>query len=208
MAAALVAVAVGPGISGQSPGDGALRLETTPAGGYRQTAPAAAKAAPALPTYQPDLSARLAGALDRARHENKRVLILWGSNTDKASQDFILTTVKNSETARTLLYEYEQIRAEVKGNEQAAAKYRTTVAKDGMPYLTVLDAAGEVLANQPALPFKASGDGAAAWDGPKLNEFLVKFKATYVAAEPLFASALGQAKRENKTLFLWFNAPW
>ena len=36
----------------------------------------------------------------------------------------------------------------------------------------------------------------------------MKFKPTYVNADPLFTAALSQAKKEGKTLFLWFNAPW
>ena len=74
--------------------------------------------------------------------------------------------------------------------------------------VTVLDAQGAVLANHPVAPFKAAGTGAAAWDGRKVTETLTQYKPTYVNADPLFTAALDRAKRENKTLFLWFNAPW
>ena len=164
--------------------------------------------APPLPTYQADVAARLARASADAQHENRRVLIVWGSNAEKPSQDFILTMIRTPELSRTLLYEYEIVRAEFAGNEAAARKFNATPAADGLPYLTVLDAQGAVIANHPAAPFKAAGSGAAAWDGRKLNETLAKYKPTYVNAEPLLAAALDRAKRENKTLFLWFNAPW
>ena len=112
------------------------------------------------------------------------------------------------ELSRTLLYEYEVVRAEFKGNEAATQRFKAEAAKDGLPYLTVLDAQGAVLANHPTVPFKAAGAGAAAWDGRKLNETLTKYKPTYVNADPLFTAALSQAKKEGKTLLLWFNAPW
>ena len=166
------------------------------------------RTAPALPTYQADFAGRLASASANAQHENRRVLVVWGSNADKPSQDFILTMMRTPELARTLLYEYEIVRVEFPGNEAAAGKFKATPAADGLPYLTVLDAQGAVLANHPVAPFKGTGTGAAAWDGRKLNDTLTKYKPAYVEAEPLLAAALDRAKRENKTLFLWFNAPW
>jgi len=187
---------------------GMLQVEITAAGGYRQVLPVSIYVAPALPTYQTDFAGRLAKASADANHENRRVLILWGSNADKPSQDVILTMMRTPDLAKTLQYEYEVVRAEFTGNEAAAAKCQATPGIDGLPYLTVLDAQGALLANHPLAPFKAGGTGAAAWDGRKLNETLTKYKPIYVEAEPLLAAALDRAKRENKTLFLWFNAPW
>ena len=183
-----------------------LRFEIAAAGGYRQIVPATVMVAPPLPTYLANAQPRLATALADARHENRRALIVWGANAEKPSQDFILTMLRHGEVSRTLLYEYEVVRAEVKGNERLAAKYK--VPKGRLPHLTVLDAKGALLASEPAAPFKAAGDGAAAWDGTKLNGLLTKFKPAYVNADPVFTAALDQAKKEGKTLFLWFNAPW
>ncbi len=185
---------------------GNLRFEISAAGGFKTTVPATIIVGPPLPTYLADAGARLAAALADARHENRRVLIVWGTNAEQPSRDLILTMLRNGEVSRTLLYEYEIVRAERRGNERIAAKYK--VPKGALPHLTVLDAAGAVLASEPAAPFKGAGEGAAAWDGSKLNGLLTKFKPTYVNAEPVFTAALSQAKKEGKTLFLWFNAPW
>lgn len=184
----------------------ALRFEIAADGGYRTSVPATLYVGPALPTYQADAQPGLAKALEGARHENRRALVVWGARAEQPSQDFILTMARNGEVAHTLLYEYEVVRAERAGNARLAAKYK--VPKGPLPYLTVLDAQGAVLANQPATTFKATGEGAAAWDGTKLNGMLTKFKPTYVNAEPVFTAALARAKKEGKTLFLWFNAPW
>jgi hypothetical protein len=136
------------------------------------------------------------------------VLIQWGSNSDKASQELIQTMLKNPDVSRTLLYEYEIVRADITGNERAPATYKADIRAGGFPHLTVLDADRKVLADQPAAPFKTEGEGAAAYDGKKLSDFLKKYQAPYVNADPLFKRALAQAKKEQKTLFVWFSAPW
>lgn len=192
---------------------GSLQLEITAAGGYRQVVPVSVYVAPPLPTYQADVAGRLAHAMAAAKHENRRVLIVWGSNAEKPSQDFILTMMRTPELSRTLLYEYEVVRADYALNAGVADKYAATPGiKDlgirDLPFLMVLDAQGAIVAVHPTAPFRGSGTGAAAWDGRELNETLAKYKPAYVEAEPLLAAALDRAKRENKTLFLWFNAPW
>ena len=167
--------------------------------------PAKTKVGPPPPTYLANADARLQEALASAGKENRRVLIQWGTNGDAVSDALIRTMTKGPEVPRTLLYEYEVVRAELKGNEQLAAKYDV---KGPVPQLTVLDARGTLLANQPVAPFKAAGDDPAAFDAKKLTEFLKKHQASYLAAEPLFTRALLEAKKDQKTLFLWFSAPW
>jgi len=195
-------------LTGRKSGLVPLRLEIAAAGGYRQSVPVQVFVGAPIPTYHQDVESRIAKALAQARDENRRVLIQWGSNNDKASKSLIETTLKNRDDAHTLLYEYEIVRAEITGNERLAAKYLADFKAGGLPHFTVLDSGSKVLANQPALPFKTDGDGAAAYDGKKLNEFLTKYQATYLNAEPLFKMALAQAKKDQKTLFIWFSAPW
>jgi hypothetical protein len=194
--------------AGEGAEPGALQIEITAAGGYRQVVPVSVYVAPALPTYQTDFAGRFATASANAQHENRRVLIVWGSNAEKPSQDFILTMMRTPELAKTLQYEYEVVRAEYSVNAGAAGKYTALPGTGDLPYLTVLDAHGALIANHQTAPFKGTGTGAAAWDGRKVNETLAKYQPTYVEAEPLLTAALDRAKKENKTLFLWFNAPW
>jgi len=124
-----------------------------------------ANAALPAPTYQADVDTRIAEALVRARDENRRVLVPWGSNSDKASQALIQTMLKNSDVAHTLLYEYEIVRTDVAGNDRVAATYNANLQAGGLPYLTVLDADRNVLANQPVAPFRTEGVEATAYDG-------------------------------------------
>ena len=185
-----------------------VRFEVTAANGFKQSSTAYAIVSVPIPTYMADVESRLAGALARAREDNKRVLVQWGSNGDAAAASLITTMRKDSTIGRTILYEYEIVRAESKSAERVAAKYKGPGARPAPPYFTVLDAQGKVLASQAAAAFKTTGGGTPAYDVKKLNEFLTKYKPAYVNAEPLLTEALSRAKKEQKTLFLWFSAPW
>ncbi len=52
-----------------------------------------------------------------------------------------------------------------------------------------------------------AGGKTAAYDTGKVSAFLTKFKPAYVKAEPLLTAALSEAKKDQKTVFLWFTAP-
>jgi len=185
-----------------------MRFDLTAASGYRQSVTTKALLVlSGTPTYLGDVESRLAGALSRAREDNKRVLIQWGSNADPAATSLISTMRKDSEVANTLVYEYQIVRADTTGAERVAAKYGGSGGKLAAPYFTVLDAQGRVLATQAASAFKRTGNAAVAYDTTKLNRFLTRFKPTYVKAEPLLTEALSRAKKDQKTVFLYFSAP-
>ncbi len=184
-------------------------LEGSADGALRQTAPAAARSARPLPTYEAsDLEARIADASANATHDNRRVLVVWGSNVDKASQALIELTVRDSDVAQKLLYEYDVVRADPAGNEALAAKLGAATPGSSLPRLTVLDGSGRVIANEPAATFTSGGTASSALDPQRLVDFLTKHQAPYLNAETLLSAALARAKKEQKTLFLWFSAPW
>jgi hypothetical protein len=173
-----------------------------------QSAPRTTRAAAPLPTYDaPNLAARIADASAKARDENRRVLVIWGSNADKASEAFLELTARNSQVSQKLLYEYDVVRADLAGNEALAAKLGADARGGALPRLTVLDADGRVLANEVAATFAASAAGASSYDPKALVAFLTKHQAVYLDAESLLTSALNRAKKEQKTLFLWFSGP-
>jgi len=177
-------------------------------GGLRQTASRSLYVAPPLPAYDAaNLDARIAQALAVAKDENRRVLIQWSGKADPAGKALVQAETKG-DLAHTLLYEYAVVRADVTGNGAIASRYKADVKPASLPFLTVLDAQGKVIGSQPASAFKAGAGPAATFDDKKVNEYLLKFKPEYVNAEPLFTAALGQAKKDQKTLFVWFSAPW
>ena len=161
-----------------------------------------------LPTYDAaNLDARIAQALAVAKDENRRVLIQWSGKADPAGKALIQAETKG-ELSRTLLYEYAIVRADVAGNGATASRYKADVKPASLPFLTVLDAQGKVIGSQPASAFKAGTGAPATFDDKKINDYLLKFKPEYANAEPLFTAALSQAKKDQKTLFMWFSAPW
>jgi hypothetical protein len=177
-------------------------------GGLRLTASRAVYVTAPLPTYEAaNLDARIAQALAVAKDENRRVLIQWSGKTGPAGKALIQAETKG-DLARTLLYEYAVVRADVAGNGAVALRFKASVKPASLPYLTVLDARGTVIGGQPASAFQAGSGAPATFDDKKLNEYLLKFKPEYVNAEPLFNAALSQAKKDQKTLFVWFSAPW
>jgi hypothetical protein len=171
--------------------------------------PRAARAPAPVPTYDAqNLEARIAEASAEAREENRRVLVMWGSNVDTASQALAELTARNSEVSRKLLYEYVVVRADPAGNEATVAKLGAEVKGGALPHLTVLDADGRVLANEAAAAAAGSAAGSSPYDPKALIVFLSEHQAAYLDADPLLKHALSRAKKEQKTLFLWFSAPW
>ena len=92
-------------------------------------------------------------------------------------------------------------------NVDLAKSYGVTLKADGLPALTVLDAAGKVLANTDAVALRLDADPAGI-DPVKLAAFLKSHQAPAPDAVAPFEAALKQAKREGKTVFVWFSAPW
>lgn len=183
----------------ESPADGALR----------QTAPASARASRPLPTFEAaKLEARIAEASANATHDNRRVLVMWGSNADKPSQALIELTVRDSDVAQKLLYEYDIVRADPAGNEALAAKLGAETRGTSLPRLTVLDAGGRVIASEAAASFTSGGAASSVLDPQRVVDFLTKHQASPLNAATLLSAALGQAKKDQKALFLWFSAPW
>jgi len=162
---------------------------------------------PALPAYDArNLDARIAAASAQARKENRRVLVAWGSNTDMSSKALTELAGRNSGVSQKLLYEYFLVWADPYGNETLAAQLGAEVKSTALPRLTVLDPDRKVLASAGVEAFKTAGSSA--YDPEAFVAFLTKYQAPYLDAEQLLAGALSRTKKDQKTLFLWFSAPW
>jgi thiol-disulfide isomerase/thioredoxin len=158
-----------------------------------------------------DAKAQIDTALAAAKRENRRVLIQWGGNWcgwcillhDRFKKDPTLS--------KTLLYEYVVVPVDIgkfNKNLELAAKYQANIKK-GVPYLTVLDAEGKVLANQETDPFETKGDnGEKGHDPKKLQEFLTAHQAKALNAEDVLNAAMAEAAKSNRGVFLHFGAPW
>ena len=157
-----------------------------------------------------DAKADIAAALVRAAKENRRVLIQWGGNWCGWCRLLHKLFNENQAIAKVLLYEYDVVMVDIgkfDKNLDVAGKYEAYTEgfkKAGVPYLTVLDAAGNVVVNQDTNSLEA-GQG---HDPKKVLDFLSQNKAAYFDASALLAKALAEAKASGRLVFMHFGAPW
>jgi len=196
---------------GTAPG---LLAQEGPAGGAD---PPAAQEAPARPaTYDEAADARkqIDAAVARAGKENRRVLIQWGANWCGWCHLLHEHMEKEKDVRRKLLYEYDVVLVDI-GRfdknldlaERYGARFKDPQA-GGVPYLTILDADGNVIANQETGSLESKVDGKNGHDAEKVLAFLAEHQADYLSAESILGDALRRAGAEKKMVFLHFGAPW
>jgi hypothetical protein len=157
-----------------------------------------------------DAKALIATAIAGAEESDIRVLINWGANDDERSTKFPqLQRSPEIATPRFFQDEYKVAYVDVGHLDKSmdvAATYAAKPAAGALPYFTILDAHGKVLANASAT--ELAGDDPATIDPTKFAAFLEKHQAPAPDADPPFQAALSQAKKDGKYVFLWFSAPW
>jgi thiol:disulfide interchange protein len=158
-----------------------------------------------------DAGDQIAAALAGAKQENRRVLIQWGGNWCIWCYRLHELFAANADIKRKLLYEYDIVLIDIgrwNKHMDVAARYGADLRRAGVPYLTILDADGRVLANQDTGELAATNPGPAGHDPAKVMALLEKHQAAPLAAETVLNDALARAKAEEKIVFLHFGAPW
>lgn len=177
--------------------------------------PAQVVARPATPvkTYNEtaDAKAQIAAAITAADVDDIRVLLNWGANDDERCAKFT-QALRTPEVSRTRYSadEYKIVNVDVghlDRNLDLAKTYRAALKSGALPALTVLDQKGEVLANVSAPDLTSTSDPSA-FDVSKVATFLTKNQAPAPDAIAPFEAAVKQAKRDGKSVFVWFSAPW
>lgn len=176
-------------------------------------APSAPVAAPAHPVYDEaaDAKQQIAETVSRARKENRRVLIQWGGNW--CSWCILLHDLMASDPKikRELMYEYDVVAIDIgkfNKNMDLAAAYGADLKTSGVPYLTVLDAEGKVVANQETGSLEAKDSPKPAHEPESVLKFLTDHQAAPLSAETVLQDALTRAGAQNKRVLLHFGAPW
>jgi thioredoxin-related protein len=143
---------------------------------------------PSTPTKSPTpiydekakAESQIAQAVALANREHHRVLIQWGANWCPWCHVLHHYLKSDKSLASTLLHGYEFVLVDVgrrTKNMELAKNYGVDLTKNGIPYLTVLDGNGHVVANQPTDPFEKSDKKERGYQTAKLADFLQKYQA-------------------------------
>lgn len=154
-----------------------------------------------------DGAAQIAAALAVAQRDNTRVLVQWGANWCGWCIKLDATLKSDKDLAREVLYEYEVVHVDIgKWDKHLALveKYGADIKEHGVPFWTILDGDGKVLANQATGPLE-KGD---AHDPQKVLAVLKQHEAPYAKAQDLLDAALARVQAADKRLWVSFGAPW
>jgi hypothetical protein len=185
-----------------------------------QAPPPATPAAPAVRPAQPprklfnetaDPKAQIAAAVVGAAEDGIRVLVVWGSNDDERSANWPkVQRAQDVSGPRFFSDEYKLVYVDVgraDRNTDVADAYGVKLSASSLPAFTVLDAAGKAIGRASAAEF--AGTDPATLDPRKVAAFLSVNQAPPPPdPERILNSALSQAKKDGKYVFLWFTAPW
>jgi thiol:disulfide interchange protein len=181
----------------------------------QEVTPAAQPAKPAIYDTSAKAEEQIAAALARASRDHTRVLIQWGAEWCGWCHLLHQTFKSDRAVARELQYEYQAVLVDIgrwDKHMDLAAQYGAELRTHGVPFLTVLDSAGKVVANRETgsleRQFPQGEKGEPSHDPAKVLEFLKANKAPAVNADDALASALSRAGADDRLVFLHFGAPW
>lgn len=150
---------------------------------------------------------QIAAAVKRAASKNKRVLLMFGANWCGWCHKLHDLFESDREVARILLYEYELVLIDIGRSDKhmdIAKRYGAELDKSGVPFLIVLDSAGQSVTTQETGSLE-EGDHHSA---EKVKTFLDAWIPAPQNAYRQFEAALKQATVQGKLVFLHFSAPW
>jgi hypothetical protein len=172
-------------------------------------APVVQRPAPKPYNETADAKTLIDDAVKAAATDGIRVLVNWGANDDDWSVRFAKART-GREMSTFWSDEYKVANIDVghlDKNLDIAKAFGVTLFAGDLPVLAVLDATGQVLARTSATALKSDAD-TTAFDPAKIARFLRAHQAPAPDANPLFEAAVRQARRDGKTAFVWFSAPW
>ena len=178
----------------------------------------AATAKPKIYDESADAKKQIADAIASAKKENRRVLVQWGANWCGWCHLLHEKFKSDRQIARELSYEYDIVLVDVgrfDKHMELAESYGADLKKGGLPYLTILDADGKVLANQETGSLEVQAkDGQdkkevkPEHDAEKVLNFLKSHEAPRRDADAVLKTSMEQAAAGGKKVFVHFGAPW
>jgi thioredoxin-related protein len=159
-----------------------------------------------------DARDQLAKAVERAKHDDKRVLLMFGGDWCGWCHKLHDLFRTNREVAMILSDDYVLVTIDLESPNATPLLLRCkeALSKDelqkgvGYPFLAVLDADGKVVTAQRTDPLE-EGDH---HDPKKVADFLNKWKVALPDAKRVVAEAMARASADDKRVLLTFGAPW
>lgn len=160
---------------------------------------------------QADAKKQIAGALAIAQRDHKRVLLQWGANWCGWCRLLHGTFESDRKVKDKLAAEYEVVLIDIgrmDKNMDLVAQYGADPKGQGVPFLTVLDAAGKVVTHQETGSLEKPDKDNPAHDPDKIIAFLDKHKAEPQDAQAMLEAALTEARSKNAPVMIAFGAYW
>lgn len=228
-AAVLLACQLPLSASAQAPAQPAREPERTPDGKTIYPGPKGKKVAFPLDLYDEsaDGAAQIRKGIDRAKRDNRRVLVMWGENRcGFCSEMHDLLTWEDVRLRDMLNAEYEFVKIDIGKFEKHIAlaeshgvhlvpkaadprRGTTEIKAMGAPSLNIIDPASgrtvAVLAGNDALAKPMTMQRV--YDEQKLLTFLADNRPDPLLATAVLSDALGTAARTDRITLVWFGEP-
>jgi thioredoxin-related protein len=159
-----------------------------------------------------DAKAAVEKAAERAKRENKRILLMFGGDWCGWCHKLHDLFARDREISKILSNEYELVMVDLEAPNAPALldACKAALSQDelrrgvGYPFLAVLDADGKVITAQRTDPLE-EGDH---HDPKRVQAFLTRWTVPPKDAKLVVAEALSRAASADKRVFLTFGAPW
>jgi thioredoxin-related protein len=179
-----------------------------------KTAVAKKEAPKKPPIYDATADARvqLEKAVAKAKRDNSRVLVMFGFEGCSWCHKLHTLFRENAEIRKLLSNEYVLVlvTTESPHASELIKECKESLSKDdlekgiGFPFLSVFGGDGKIVTAQRTEPLE-EGRG---HDPGRVKEFLTRNTVPKANASVVLESALAQAAKEDKRVFLHFGAPW
>jgi thioredoxin-related protein len=151
-----------------------------------------------------DAKVQVAKAVERAKHDNKRILLMFGGDWCGWCHKLHDLFETNREVAQILYNEYVLMTIDTESPNAAELLESCNGKNVGYPFLAVLDADGKLVKAQKTHVLE-EGDH---HDPKKVADFLTQWKVTPKDAKRVVEEALSRASSDDKRVLLTFGAPW
>jgi thioredoxin-related protein len=167
---------------------------------------------PALYDPKADARTQIEAASAKARRDHSRVLVMFGFESCSWCRKLHALFEQDAEIHKLLHDEYVKVLVDIEAPHanEVLKECKGGLDKEelqkavGFPFLAVLDGDGKVVTAQRTEPLE---EGTGHHPG-RVKEFLTRWVAPRADARTILDTALAQAARDDKRVFLHFGAPW